>query len=312
MILKERNLSKRNEIVDEVVQRMDEGHVDYNYFLSTLQRIQAGFAGEVRLDRELADIQMPCEFVVVNDWEIPFHQMDSIFICPYFALVIEVKNISGRIELDDELHQFTRIRSDGVVDPFQNPTDQVRRHQRKVMQLFQQWGIHLPVECVVVFTHAQTNLVRIESEVRVFHVTGLQYKLQQLLAEHQVRLVCESTMRELGERLISIHEPRMWRPKIDVNVLKKGALCKKCCVVLIYRYGSWHCSVCGERNDTAHINGMRAYRIFWNEMISNEEFRAFFGINCSKTAYRLLKKMGLEYVGTYKDRKYVIPADLER
>ena len=47
MILKERNLSKRNEIMVEVLQRMDEGHVDYSYYVNALTRIQAGFAGSM-------------------------------------------------------------------------------------------------------------------------------------------------------------------------------------------------------------------------------------------------------------------------
>jgi len=52
------------------------------------------------------------------------------------------------------------------------------------------------------------------------------------------------------------------------------------------------------------------YRLLWGERISNGEFREFMGIECRKTAYRLLKSLNLETEGELRYKKYLIPRDI--
>ncbi len=56
--------------------------------------------------------------------------MDTVFVCQHFILILEIKNIVGEIHVDNEKHQFIRIKSDGTKEGFRNPVDQVKRHVR--------------------------------------------------------------------------------------------------------------------------------------------------------------------------------------
>lgn len=51
------------------------------------------------------------------------YQIDTLLMTQYFILVLEIKNISGRVDFMAENHQFIRVTSDGRVDGFRNPLD---------------------------------------------------------------------------------------------------------------------------------------------------------------------------------------------
>jgi len=52
----------------------------------------------------------------------------------------KTKHIVGHVEYMEDNHQFIRITSDGRVDGFRNPFDQVKRHVRFLRRLFQMSG----------------------------------------------------------------------------------------------------------------------------------------------------------------------------
>ena len=71
--------------------------------------LRSGYAGERRVDNEWREVNVPG--IVLHDFTCRnefgnSHQMDTLFICKHFVLVVEVKNISGRIDFDDQRRQF--------------------------------------------------------------------------------------------------------------------------------------------------------------------------------------------------------------
>ncbi|WP_391367865.1 nuclease-related domain-containing protein [Lysinibacillus sp. KU-BSD001] len=55
------------------------------------------------------------------------YQVDTVFVCKQFMLILEIKNMVGEIHFDEEKHQFIRIKQDGKVEGFRNPINQVKR-----------------------------------------------------------------------------------------------------------------------------------------------------------------------------------------
>ena len=162
MLLMNREISHKQLILETIVRRVPITHQDYGYYNEILRRGKAGFAGEQHVDREWKEVNLQCRYYLFHDLELnneagATHQIDTLLICPYFALVIEIKNIVGRIDYSKENHQFTRTTADGRVDGFKNPFDQIKRHARFLCKLFQKQGVPIPVVHAVI--SANPNMI---------------------------------------------------------------------------------------------------------------------------------------------------------
>src|SRR5690606_3651286 len=89
--------------------------------------------------------------------------------------------------------------------------------------------------------------------------------------------------------------------------LKKGVLCGECSNVLYYDKRAWRCKNCSYKNHLAHLQTLLQYRLLISQTITNREFREFTGLDSVSTASKLLTKSNMDYIGNFKDRKYLIP-----
>lgn len=290
---------------------------DFEFFEERLRREKSGLYGEQRLDREWLDFQIPCDYVLLNGLKFEndagfTHQIDTLMICPYFILVLEAKNISGRIDIDDETNQCTRTRPDGTVESFTNPVDQVRRHGRFVREILRQLGVSIPVVCGVVFCNSNSIIGKVNArDVPVFQVSGLRYKVDRLLSMYREQVLNVEELRWLGKKFIARRKVQdSWRPKYDKGRLRNGVLCSSCHYSMQYRYAKWVCPRCWNEDNAAFYEALHDYRLLWGEGISNSEFREFVGIASEKTAYRILNMLNLRSKGKFRDRVYLIPADI--
>ncbi|TSI11766.1 NERD domain-containing protein [Lysinibacillus sp. BW-2-10] len=319
MIMLERKEPSTIAVLEAILRRLPKEDVNYGYYEDKLARERSGYYGELRVDREWEDFTLGIPYILLNGLHLEndagfSHQIDSFFLCPYFVFVIEAKNIAGRIEIDEETNQCIRTRNDGIVEGFTNPVDQVRRHGRFVKGMLQKFDMRLPIECAVIFANSNSVIGKINArDVLVFQVTGLRYKLDNLLRKHRQPLIVEDQIYQLGKDLKSLQTVRKWEPKINRAKLRKGVLCKACMyrMPMQYKHGKWVCFRCGNIDNLAFLEALNDYRLLWNEWISNCEFREFMGISSKDTASRILRSLGIESVGTYKDRKYLIPEKIK-
>ena len=118
-----------------LLRRLPPSHAHYINCLEELQRIEAGLSGEERVSRELLDL--PEHYIWLSNFQCYSpqktpHQIDFIILCPNFAVVLEVKNISGTVSYQSVGKEFIRTRPDGQTDIFRNPFDQAFRHQQRL------------------------------------------------------------------------------------------------------------------------------------------------------------------------------------
>lgn len=317
MLLKKREISSKQLILEMLERRLPKSHPKSTYYQEMLNRTRAGYAGEQRVDQEWQNIYLEHMYYLLHDVVLKaeggsIHQIDTLLMSQNFILIVEIKNIVGHIEYMEDHHQFIRITSEGKVDGFRNPFDQVKRHARFLRQIFQKAGYHIPIIYMIV--SANPNMIMTSSLLAqpIIHVSGLAEKVEQLFLRYSRVCLSEKDLEHIVEHILKKHEPTQWIPDIEWGELRKGALCSQCEYQhkVRYFYGKWRCSKCQRIDNKSMLVALQDYQLMLGNNISNEQFRNFFDIDSERIAYYLLKKLKFEAVGENKNRKYIIPAKL--
>ena len=290
-------------------EKVDEG-VRQKFF-----HLRAGLIGERRVDREWKELKITHElyhdFTCVNEFGHT-HQIDTLFVCKHFILVVEVKNVSGRIDFDDQRRQFIRTKEDGSLESFMNPVDQVKRHREILENEALSWPEHVPIEAVIVIANTSTIIGRVSSEVPIFNVSGLRSKVYELVKKYEHISFNIRTVRSYLEALY--HPLKRQVNLLDVPI-RKGVLCERCNDVMIHSGSvrSFICTKCGwrDRDMIALRNAMYDYRVLYSEGISNKAFRDFVGIENVSTANKTLKRLFEKSKGKTKGKVYIIPPNIK-
>lgn len=271
-------------------------------------RLRAGLYGERLVDREWKELKLPHylfhDFQTINGTNNE-HQMDTVFVCKHFVLVVEVKNVTGRIDFDDERHQFVRLREDGVLESFKNPVDQVKRHKELLEEWALDWPDYVPVEAAIIIANPNTVIGRVSAEVPIFNVSGLRSKIGQLVKKHERMSV---NMRAVRDYLLARYKPFSHRvQKSNVNA-RDGVLCINCGEVMVHGRYRFECVKCGWKDVEwqALRMAMHDYRVLYGDEITNSQFREFVGVQSASTAKRMLQRV-CEQKNVTKGTIYRIP-----
>ncbi|MFB7158402.1 nuclease-related domain-containing protein [Lysinibacillus sp. NPDC056232] len=317
MLLKKREVSSKQLVLEMIERRLSKSHAKYDYFQEMLGRTKAGIVGEQRVDREWREIYLEHAYYLLHDVQLntgagSIHQIDTLFMSRNFVLIVEIKNIVGRIEYMEDHHQFIRITSDGRVDGFRNPFDQVKRHARFLRLIFQKAGDHIPIVYMIVSANPNMIMTSSLSAQPIIHVSGLAEKIEQLFLRYSQVCLSEKGLEHIADRFLKKHEPTQWIPDIEWDELRKGALCSQCEYqhTVQYFFGKWRCSNCQRTDNKSMLVALQDYQLMMGNNISNAQFRNFFDIDSERVAHYLLKKLKFEVIGENKNRKYIIPAKL--
>lgn len=304
-------------MLETIARRLPVTDPDYAYYQELLRRVKAGFAGEQRVDYEWKEVDLACRHYILHDLELrnesgSTHQIDTLFICPYFAFVIEIKNIVGRIEFLKENHQFTRTTVDGRVDGFKNPFDQVKRHAQFLQKLLQKQGVKLPIVYAVISANPNMILTNSLEGQPIFHVSGLAHKMAQFFVRNQDVHLDNKQLRQFTKKLVKMHTPKKWIIQFDGAKGIKGVLCPHCTyqTKMRYVYRKWFCDTCKLTDQTAMLIALHDYRLMIGESISNSEFKDFFNLPSTKRVYQIIKSLGFKGTGGNKYCRYIIPEDI--
>ena len=277
--------------------------------------MSAGFHGEQRVDSLFYEIPIETPHYFIQDLYIQkpksSHQIDTVLITSRFVLLLEIKSISGELNFDPQLRQFSRTNKDGSVDGMNNPDDQIRRHEKWMQHFLAEQKVSLPVIGVIVFTYPSSIVNSRPKNRIIIQSSGLPYLMDQLLAKYPNELLNTRKTRHLAGRLLQLHSIRPLR-RIEVPAgLRRGVLCgKDCGGAMKYHWRKWICEKCSRTDRFAHHETLLQYRLLINETITNREFREFTGVESVTTASKLLKMANMPFQGSYKDRQYTIPEEI--
>ncbi|WP_230875097.1 NERD domain-containing protein [Lysinibacillus cavernae] len=302
--------------LEALMRRLLKDDVEFHYFQEQFRRVDAGFAGEQKVDREWHEIICPNIFFVLHNLYLAnaaqhTHQLDTLFMCPQFIFVLEIKNIHGRLDFDQYTHQCTRTKLDGTVEGFPNALTQTERHMRFLKTLFENYS--LPVEGAVVIANPSAIITNpSNAAVPIFHLSGLHAHLQSLFKKYPQKLLSENQLTQLVQVLLSKQLIPQVQTAIAPSRFRQGVLCPKCSYLykMYYHRGVWKCSSCHNTSIEIFAEALHDYRLLVGHTITNQQLRSFFHIRSSDAATRLLKKFKFSYTGAYKDRVYHLPENL--
>jgi len=301
--------------LEALKRRLIEKDIDFSYYNEQFRRVDAGFAGESRVDREWLELICPYTFFVLHNLNLMnsaqhSHQLDTLFICTNFMLVVEIKNINGRLDFDDITHQCIRTKPDGTVEGFPNAITQTQRHMQFLKVISQNYS--LPIEGAVIIANPNAIIASHPNTIPIFHVSGLQKHLHSLFKKYSQATLSDKQLTQLAQHLLSKHEPLKIPAPIDFSRFRQGVLCPKCQYKFKMHYvrGFWICSRCHYASEEIFAEALQDYRYLVRPTITNKQLREFFNIHSSDAANRLLKKFQFPFSGSYKNRVYHLPENL--
>lgn len=314
MIILERALPNKLEVLEALLRRLPENDVDFEYYHDLYKRAKSGFDGEQKVDNEWNEIHKHKNHYLLHNLELrkeigASHQIDTLYICPHFMVVLEIKNISGRIDFEQSKHQFIRTREDGIIQGFFNPIDQARRHVR----LLQSFNFQLPIEYAIVIANPSTIIGAIPKNAPILHASGLQDLINSLTQKYANHHMSKDKLLNIVNKLLQLHSPSKWLLDIDLNKLRKGIYCEKCDYKreMEYSRGAWKCDKCSYESDQVLLQALNDYRLLISNKITNREFRDFINMKSRNIATRILRKLELPFEGpSNKYRVYTIPENI--
>lgn len=314
MIVLERSVPYNLIVLDALLRRGNLIDSELEYYLDLYTNLKVGLEGELLVDREWDELDIPLEYSLFHNYETvneygKSHQIDTLFMNKHFIWLLEIKNISGILNIDEEKSQFIRTKFDGSFDSYTNPVEQIERHARFIRRTFKKWRINIPVETAIIIVKDSTIIGDVPKTVSIFHKSGMQSKINGLFQKYPNTYLSDHHFKVIQMKLMEMYQRKKWRPVIENENIKKGVLCKNCAYqnMMKFKYGAFVCSVCNTKSKDDLLKALIDYRYLFDEWVSNSELRTFLGIESRYSVTRLIKSFNLEFEGDYKSRKYKMP-----
>jgi hypothetical protein len=308
-------LLTKSQALSLLLARLPENHGHRTFLEAELYREDAGKRGEQRLKNKFKEFYLEEEFNVlwnvnlsIGSWKV---QMDGLLLTKRTAVIIESKNISGKIHYNSETEEFFRIDEDGNKKVFEDPTIQLEKHRRFLAAWFKLKKISMPVEGIVVFTPKQCEFISKPPGKHICKTYQMNHYLYRVLEQHSPKLAPSKL--EKIKKLIELNAiPYQQLPlcityHINPKELKTGVFCTQCRFWSMQRIRkNWNCASCKHRDSQAHHSAIREYFSIVGTRLGNQDFRWFCNIDSIHTASRLLAESGLPSTGAKKNRKYFL------
>ena len=227
-----REKSRRHEQLEILTYRYDLPSAD----LVELENLRRGYEGELAFDKILEDEFGDVGFIHIKDYcfkvgkvisdstksessidrEI---QIDNIVIAGDRIITFEVKNYNFDLKYDDGHWTYMNGRK------FSDPLVQVRRQQKELMELVEDFGFDIKIFSTVVFINPHQTIYNLPEHPEIIVRSNMQKKLKKALLENRY------DHSELRARLESRRLPEsQYQGEVGVlfEELKAGVFCEDC------------------------------------------------------------------------------------
>lgn len=316
MIKEKVDLLSETESLQCMLNRLPEGHAYKQFFEVELYRSKAGKLGEVRMQKKFKEFYLEEEHQIlwdvclgIGDWKV---QMDGLLLTERGAVVIESKNISGKIHFEEETGEFYRYEEGDVKTVMENPVIQLDKHKRFLEAWFKIKKISLPVDGLIVFTPKQCEFISKPKDKHICKTYQMVEVLHTILQKYPQRNASHKLMkiRKLIENSQVIYQRLALceQYRLDRRDLKTGIYCKTCQQFTVIRMGKsgWRCALCKNVEQSASLQAIREYFTLISPALSNRQLREFCGIDSLYAASRELARYDLDIQGTFRNRTYRI------
>ncbi|HJV15807.1 MAG TPA: nuclease-related domain-containing protein [Bacillales bacterium] len=310
MIVKKRTIPLTILILEALLRRLPKNHSKRPLMIEELSRRRSGYLGEKSLDFYLRSLDSKNN-LILHDLNLPDGnyncQIDTLLLTPKFALIIEVKNMTGKLVFDTDNEQFFQV-VDGKEIGYPDPIAQAQRHQAYLKNLFPT----LEIDYLIVFTHPHSILSftgrNIKIREKVCKSSSFLKKVHMLENKSQA-LIPQKELRKISRTLMKMNTPPtnyiLEKYGIKKSEISIGLHCPLCFYLpLIRKNRKWFCPDCQTFFKDAHLLSLQDYFLLFDTKITNEQFRDFAHFISADIAYKMLTSSNLNHLGTKKGRIY--------
>ncbi len=283
------------------VRRLPQSHVQYLYWEERNSRAAAGYIGEQQVIRLLEELYDGYRWI--SGFSYSQHEIDILLITKHCLFCIEVKNIAGRLDIEQDKSQLLRTRFDGMQESFNNPVEQVKRHVRLVERL----AGGIPVIGLVVIANPQTIIGTVPGDVPVLHMSGLSSMIASSMSHYAS---CHVEIEPVYQYFMKLHKPALRKLPFTESDFLTGVLCPACYfnILMVFQHGTFICPSCRLKDRHAYEYALADYRLLIGETMTNKAFRRFCRVDSRNAATRLLRS--LERTGDTRGAVYTIPKQI--
>lgn len=319
MIMKEKSISLKAIGLEALLRRLPEHHARYADIENELRKTQAGENGERILANVFQQYQFPFKHYVFHDVNLQStgkFQMDTLFLCQQGAVILEVKNIAGRISFPEMQNQLTRTLENGQIDAFECPSVQLERNKMLLEDWFYAHHMPIPIYQAAVFPRPHQQFENLRKDLTLLFPLEIPVFLRRLNSFHSA--IDASELTDIANKITNAHReydpfPLSNRFGIQPSELISGVRCMQCGFHGMKSvYNGWGCPKCGYVDANAHVQAVLDYFMLIDFRVSNKECRQFLRLECRQKAKRIFMQLGIPSEGENKGRFYVADLNLIR
>ncbi|UCZ52962.1 NERD domain-containing protein [Bacillus shivajii] len=319
MIVKPPSLPLEIRRLEAILSRLDRAHLQWEDLNQMYQRKLAGFRGEISLDYYLRSL--PNDNLILHDLKLPLNgrhfQIDILLLNPRYAMIYEVKNITGDLYFEHMHYQLIRkLKLEDEpekTEVFQCPINQVKNLQWQLSEFFRSYNIDFPLPICgkVVLTNRNAAIKSDQDDKTVNDFVtrswNILYQLRTLDKSYS-RKTPVGDLHNIASHLIKEHDPWLSdfeQTPVPLDDLSIGIRCLKCGYLPLSRdYGTFYCQKCNKKSKDVYEETLVDFGLLKSTSITKREFKDFADLHCDSLASRSLRRLNLPFQGTFKNRKY--------
>lgn len=302
---------------EALTRRMKAGNT-CDYVLSLYKRLMSGYRGEQSMDYAISYLPDK-DFRIFHNLRLYDHvhyfQIDFLILCDRFALILEVKNILGKLTFDTEMRQLIRELDDDI-DIFDDPITQAEYLTGSLHQWLNERGLSLPIiNRVVIASAAQIQVTNLKSDQikKIIRRANLRAELFTINKQFSKAHLSEADLESISDALLAAHKPLIIKPfrsLIKPEAIIKGVRCPDCgALPMVKVKQKWRCTHCDQLSSVVHLSALRDYCLIYGKAITNKQCREFLMLESEFAARRLLHSQSSHFEGEKKSRVYYLLDD---
>jgi hypothetical protein len=300
--------------LNALIPRLHPSHTEIPRIREEFRVRKAGYGGEKHFDKHLLDFKPQYPHAILHDICLKqngvYFQMDSILITPAFILIIEVKNIAGKIIVKSNPTQFIQESPTGERKVLKNPIAELDRKQLFLTEWLRQRKIDIPISGLVAFAFTNELILENVPETKIAFTNEVPTYLYSLPVHKEI--MSKDAIRKLAFELKNNHQeydpfPLTKLMNISSTDILPGVICPACnSRGMQWRHRKWACQKCNHRGSDYQGAALADWIYLINNRITNRDFRNFMLLNDRQVTKRFLARSGLSHEGKGKGSFYIM------
>ncbi len=284
-------------VYERLLQRVPTYHPLYIEIESRVNRIRAGYRGEIYVDQFLNNLDFPCCYTIFKDVILKTSpttkiQLDTLIVTPKFICILEIKAIRGKISFQQNPAQLIR-EVNGIQTPLKCPEEQLKRQERKLSLWLKTNNIHLPIISFIVLAFSKTHVSLPPKYTNILMGCDVSSYIEDLFEMPTLQSI--ETFSQLINKIRQAqstfsHPPLSTFFPIEESLIRKGLLCPSCTCRIDTLY---KCPICKTPRKVMIANALEDWFYLVKDSMTNRECVDFLLLKDKTSASHILTRSTL-------------------